>query len=59
MRIFQFLRDGGVLYTLVLAAKGVYRTIRGLFPERYLKIRRASRAKSKNNCTWKPAPSRW
>lgn len=61
MSIIQFLRDGGLLYILVLTAKSVYRKIRGCFPEPRLRVRRASRTKDKRrgDCTWRPLPSRW
>jgi hypothetical protein len=61
MTVIQFLRDGGVWYTVGLTVKWVYRKIRGCFPEQRLKVRRAGRTKGKgrNGCVWKPADSRW
>jgi len=60
MSVIQFLRDGGVLYTLGLAARWVYRKIRSCFPEGRLKVRRASRTKGKSgsDCVWRPVPPR-
>ena len=58
MTVIEFLRDGGVTYTLRVAAKWVYRKIRWCFPARRLKIRRARRTKSNSDCIWRPASSR-
>jgi hypothetical protein len=58
MTVIQFLRDGGLLYTLGLATKWVYRKIRWCFPEPRLKIRRAGRTKGKSDCIWRPASSK-
>jgi hypothetical protein len=46
---------------LGLAAKWVYPTIGGCFPDQRLKVRRGGRTKGKgrSDCIWKPAASRW
>jgi hypothetical protein len=61
MRVFRFLRDGGVLYTLGLTVKCIYGKIRGCFPAQRLEARRANRTKGKgrSDCIWRPASSRW
>ncbi|MBN1509891.1 MAG: hypothetical protein JW955_23795 [Sedimentisphaerales bacterium] len=61
MSVIQFLRAGGLFYTVGLAAKWVYRKIRGCFPEPRLRVRRSGRTKgkSRSDCVWRPVPSRW